>query len=109
MSAISSSRGHAQRGYDRTVFWFERWRSKEVFQVYLAHLVASAADRPVHVLEVGLRRTKNKAAQSCTMFFVIIMLGRATHSRTLVDRGDGDRNAVAPVHITFATEVSRIM
>ncbi|CAN0083556.1 unnamed protein product, partial [Scytosiphon promiscuus] len=40
-------------GYQRTTFWFERDGSFDVFEKYLAGIVATAPDRPVHVLEVG--------------------------------------------------------
>eukprot|EP00752_Nemacystus_decipiens_P004620 g4217.t1 len=41
----------AQRGYQRTNYWFENVAF--VFDEYLANLVVSATDRPVSVLEVG--------------------------------------------------------
>lgn len=41
-----------QHGYERTVWWFEGMRALDVFDEYLAEMIASAADRPVRVLEV---------------------------------------------------------
>lgn len=49
-----------QNGYERTEWWFETSGARDVFHTYLAHLVVSAADRPVSVLEVREQKIKQK-------------------------------------------------
>lgn len=41
-----------QHGYQRTTTWFEAAGPLDVFERYLADFVATAADRPFHILEV---------------------------------------------------------
>ncbi len=41
-----------QCGYELTTYWFERGLAADVFETFLADLIASAAERPVNALEV---------------------------------------------------------
>lgn len=67
----------AQHGYDRTEWWFEKAGAMDVFDTYLAGLVASAPERPVRVLEVGwLRRdTPSMPKRSC---FLLVLENQRT-------------------------------
>lgn len=63
-------RYHTQHGYRRTNNWFELSNAPDLFGKYLAGLIESAADRPVHVLEV--RNMQNRELFACLVHACVL-------------------------------------